>query len=74
MAIIGKIRKHSALAVIIVGVAIAAFVIGDFGKKRSQGTVDIGSVDGEEISYLDFNTRVEENLEIQRENLGEEKL
>jgi len=37
MAIIGSIRKHSGLAVILVGVAIAAFVIGDFGKKRMKG-------------------------------------
>ncbi|MFH1159433.1 MAG: peptidylprolyl isomerase [bacterium] len=74
MAIIGKIRKHSALAVIIVGVAIAAFVIGDFGKKRQKGTTDIGSVDGEEISYLDFNNRVEENLEIQKKNMDEDKV
>jgi len=46
MAIIGKIRKHSGLAVIIVGVAIAAFVIGDFGKKRTKGVNEIGEVNG----------------------------
>jgi len=67
MAIIGKIRKHSGLAVIIVGVAIAAFVIGDFGKKRMKGTNDIGTVNGENIPYMEFNAKVEKNLEMQKD-------
>jgi peptidyl-prolyl cis-trans isomerase D len=73
MAIIGKIRKQSGLAVIIVGVAIAAFVIGDFGKKRYKGTTDIGVVNSESIPYIDFNAEVEKNTEIQKENSGSEK-
>ena len=68
MAIIGRIRKHSGLAVIIVGVAIAAFVIGDFGKKRARGTNDIGSVNGEPIPYNDFNTKVDQTLTLQKES------
>lgn len=74
MAIIGKIRKHSGLVVIIVGVAIAAFVIGDFSRKRSRGTTDIGSVNGENISYGEFNQKVEKNLELQKENTGNDKI
>ncbi|MBN1199757.1 MAG: SurA N-terminal domain-containing protein [Bacteroidales bacterium] len=74
MAIIGTIRKHSALAVIIVGVAIAAFVIGDFGKKQSRSTNNIGAVNGDDISYVDFNNKVEENLEYQRESSGSDKV
>jgi len=74
MAIIGKIRKHSALAVIIVGVAIAAFVIGDFGKKQTRSTNNIGVVNGDDISYVDFNNKVEENLEYQRESTGTDKI
>ncbi|MCX6280517.1 MAG: SurA N-terminal domain-containing protein [Bacteroidetes bacterium] len=74
MAIIGTIRKQSGLAVIIVGVAIAAFVIGDFGKKRAKGTTDIAVVNGEEIPYTDFSTKVEDVLEAQKENRGNEKI
>jgi peptidyl-prolyl cis-trans isomerase D len=74
MAIIGKIRKHSGLAVIIIGVAIAAFVIGDFGKKRAKGTNEIGSVNGETIPIVDFNNKVDETLEIQKENAKAEKI
>ncbi|MCX6304199.1 MAG: SurA N-terminal domain-containing protein [Bacteroidetes bacterium] len=74
MAIIGKIRQHSGLVVIIVGVAIAAFVIGDFSKKKSRGTNDIGTVNGESIPYAEFNSKVEKNLEIQKENSGTGKI
>jgi len=74
MAIIGKIRKHSGLAVIIIGVAIAAFVIGDFGKKSYKGTNEIGSVNGEAIPIMDFNNKVDGTLEIQKENSKAEKI
>jgi len=74
MAIIGKIRKHSGLVVIIVGVAIAAFVIGDFSKKSNRGSNDIGTVNGESIPYAEFNNKVEKNLEIQKENSGTDKI
>lgn len=74
MAIIGKIRKHSGLAVVIIGVAIAAFVIGDFGKKQSRGTNDIGVVNGENIPYAEFSTKVDEMLEAQKENTGTDKI
>jgi len=74
MAIIGRIRKHSGLVVIFVGVAIAAFVIGDFGKKRYKGTNDIGSVNGEVIPNMDFNAKVEEMIQMQKENSQNEKI
>jgi peptidyl-prolyl cis-trans isomerase D len=74
MAIIGTIRKQSGLAVIIVGVAIAAFVIGDFGKKRVRGTTDIAVVNGEEIPYVDFSAKVEEALTNQKESRGNDKI
>jgi peptidyl-prolyl cis-trans isomerase D len=74
MAIIGKIRKHSGLVVVIVGVAIAAFVIGDFSKKTNSNSNDIGTVNGESIPYAEFNTKVEKNLEIQKENSGNDKI
>ena len=74
MAIIGSIRKQSGLAVIIVGVAIAAFVIGDFGKKRARGTTDIAVVNGEEIPYVDFSAKVEEALTNQKETRGNDKV
>ncbi|MDP1622995.1 MAG: SurA N-terminal domain-containing protein [Bacteroidales bacterium] len=74
MAIIGKIRKHSGLVIVTVGVAIAAFVIGDFSKGTSGRTNDIGNVNGENIPYIEFNSKVEKNLEIQKENSGQDNM
>jgi peptidyl-prolyl cis-trans isomerase D len=62
MAVIQKIRNRSGLAVIIIGIAIAAFVIGDFGKQRASNVTDIGVVDGEAIPYVDFNGKVDETI------------
>lgn len=38
MAIIGEIRKHYWLLVVIIGVALLLFVLSDFSRKRSKQT------------------------------------
>ena len=60
MAIIGRIRQYSGLTVIFVGVALAAFVLGDLGKRnfRSKSDTTVGKIAGVEISYEDFNRAV----------------
>jgi peptidyl-prolyl cis-trans isomerase D len=76
MAIIGRIRKRSGLIVIIVGVALAAFVLGDFLKpgKRYKRSTDIGKVSGENIAYTEFAQKVEEQLESIKQRGQKEKL
>lgn len=81
MAIIGKIRKRSGLLVIIIGVALAAFVLGDFLKpgKRYRGTTNVGVVAGENIPYTEFAAKVDEQIEnlkqrAQKENLSSEEV
>ncbi len=74
MAIIGSIRKHSGLVVTIVGVAIAAFVIGDLGKGSPRKDYIVGVVDGEEITYREFEEKVEENSELSKMNSGKTSL
>jgi peptidyl-prolyl cis-trans isomerase D len=74
MAVIGTIRKQSGLLVIIVGVALAAFVLGDFlspGGGRQQ-SFNIAEVLGEEISYTYFDEKFEQNLENQKRNQNKE--
>jgi peptidyl-prolyl cis-trans isomerase D len=64
MAIIGKIRKRSGLLIILIGVAIAGFVLQDaFKGTRGFRNIDFAEVDGEKISYRDFDKKVEEQLE-----------
>jgi len=77
MAIIGTLRKHSALAVILVGVAIAAFIVSDLfsGKRgRGNGVPAVGTIAGEEITVTDYNRRVDVNLENQKANQNKESL
>jgi peptidyl-prolyl cis-trans isomerase D len=73
MAIIGKIRSYSKLVVIIVGVALAAFVLGDFIKKGpKRGQVDFAKVAGEKINYQDFEARVEQYTDMMKKQAGKE--
>jgi len=77
MALIGTIRKHSALAVILIGVAITAFIVSDLftGKRGSRNSIpSLGTIAGEEITVKDYNKRVEDNIEIQRSNQNKENL
>lgn len=59
MGAIGTIRKHSGLAVAIVGIAIVAFIIGDLTKNRS-GDPDMGKINGTTITYQHFNNKLNE--------------
>ncbi len=63
MAAIGNIRKHSTFLVIVIGVALAAFVLGDFAKGGGGSrNVNVGEVEGEEITIMDFNFEAERNI------------
>jgi len=76
MAIIGKIRKRSGLIVIIIGIALAAFVLGDFLKPGSSGRQVnyIGEVAGENIPYADFAQKVDEQIENTKQRDKKDKL
>lgn len=74
MAVIGSIRKRSGLLIIIIGVALAAFVLGDFVKSNPKRSVNIGSVDGEEITIMDFNREVDKNIENAKQQQQKERL
>ncbi len=75
MALIGNIRKRSGLLVVIIGVALAAFVLGDFFKPGNSRQINyIGEIDGEEILALEFNERVEQNINAIKQNQGKEQL
>ena len=61
MGIIGSIRKHSGIAVTVVGVAIVAFIIGDLRKNNRQE--QFGKIDGDEVTYNYYNSRVSQREE-----------
>jgi peptidyl-prolyl cis-trans isomerase D len=63
MAVIGRIRKHSGLLVILIGIALAGFVLQDLFRKGGMGKNKaqiFAKIDGEKINKLDFDQKVEE--------------
>jgi len=74
MAIIGRIRKHYWLLVLVIGIALLLFVVSDFSRRSAKHTNTIGVVAGEKISVTDFNKKVEENTEIQKINSKKDNL
>jgi len=74
MAVIGTIRKQSGLLIVIIRVALAAFVLGDFLKPSGGGrrTVNIAEVLGEEVNYSYFDAKYEKNLNLQKQNQKKE--
>jgi peptidyl-prolyl cis-trans isomerase D len=74
MAVIGKIRKNSGLLVIVIGVALAAFVLGDFSKTQSKTTDSIGEINGEKVSYREFINKLEQNIEYEKQRVGKQNL
>ncbi len=76
MAVIGSIRKHSTFLVIVIGVALAAFILGDFTKKQRMNSHSVvaGKVAGEKITIIDFNNKVDQNIENTKQQKKIDKL
>ncbi|MBC8319857.1 MAG: peptidylprolyl isomerase [Bacteroidetes bacterium] len=75
MAAIGNIRKHSTFLVIVIGVALAAFVLGDFARGGGGSrNVNVGEVEGEEITIMDFNSEAEKNIDATMQQQQKDRL
>lgn len=63
MATLQNIRKRGPLLAIVVGLALAAFILGDFFSSGTSGLSDdqyeVGVVNGKSIDYRDYRQRIE---------------
>ena len=61
MAIIGKIREKSWLMLVLVGLALLAFIFTDYSKMtgNSESVYGFGTVNGEKVDINEFNRDVE---------------
>ena len=72
MAAIGKIRQHYGILVVIIGLALLAFVLGDLFKSTNRRRqTDVAVVEGEKISYQDYANRVDQNMQNQKRMYGQ---
>jgi len=78
MAAIGKIREKSGLLIVIIGVALAAFVLGDLvknlGKGKQLDQSKIAIINDEKVSTQEFNFKVSEQAQLTKEQLKKNDL
>ena len=74
MAVIGKIRERGGLLVGITLVSLALFILGDWLAGRGSGRRDqvLGTVNGEEIGIMEFERRVNDEVESYRNDFGQQ--
>ena len=67
MAVIGSIRKRSGLLIVMIGVALLLFLLGDLFSGGSslftQQDIVIGNIAGKDINQRDYELRVQETLD-----------
>ncbi len=79
MATLQKIRNRAGIAIaIFIGLALAAFILGDLFKSTSSITrgkqMELAQVDGKTITYPEFQAKVSELEEIYKMNSGKTSL
>ena len=68
MAVISSIRKRAGLIVTIIGIALFAFVLGDFkGQLFSSQEQNAGEISGNKISLMAFDNEVQRIANVQKE-------
>ena len=75
MGIMSFLRNRAGVILIVaIGLAIVSFLVSDavqFGGPLMGAGNEVGSVDGETISYEEFNTRVEQNTNNLKQQTGQ---
>ena len=74
MATLGSIRKHGVLLIVIVGIAMFAFIIGDFLSSSTtffnRNRENVGVVEGQKIHYTDYEAAKEQLTEVYKIETG----
>ena len=78
MAILGKIRSRGVLLMVVVGLALLAFIVGDaltqgssyFNKSRET----VAEIAGEQINIKDFSSSIDQMVEVYKIETGQNEL
>ncbi len=73
MAVIQKIRNYSGLLIAVIGIGLAAFVLGDLLGPGPTGPrrFDVGEVEGTTITYQQFEQRAQQQIDNWQQQTGE---
>lgn len=76
MAVIGKIRSYSGLLIAVIGIALAAFVLGDFMGYGPTGarSMEVATVENHKIMYQEFENQVATQTENWKQQTGNQSL
>jgi len=78
MATLEKIRSKGVLLVVVVGLALLAFIVGDFLKEGStyfnKSKEIVAIIDGEEINIKEFSAEIEQLTEVYKIETGRTEL
>jgi len=78
MATLENIRKRGPLVALIIGLALFAFILGDLFRSGSSlfggDRFKIGEIDGQTISFQDYEQQVNETIETYKRNYGVQSL
>ena len=78
MATLEKIRNKAGLLILVVGLALLAFILGDFLNSGStfwrQSQEIVINVNGEKIGYFDYQKRIDEMVEVYKMQSGNQNL
>lgn len=66
MATLGKIRKHGWLLLVVIGVALLAFIVGDGIKaiRPTQNQRFVGEINGEKVSIQEYQEALDEYMDV----------
>lgn len=74
MATLGNIRKHGVALIVIVGLAMLAFIVGDFLSSSNtyfnRRKEYVGEIEGQKIHYLDYEAAKEQLQEVYKIETG----
>ncbi len=78
MAALQNIRKHSVVLLIVIGVALFAFIIGDFLTSGStlfqQSQENIASINGKKLNFREYERRIQEMEDVYKMQTGQSSL
>ncbi len=76
MSTLQKIRNRGPLLIVVIGLALFAFIAGDAWKviTPNQGVVNVGTINGEKISALDYQKEVEKYADVVKFSIGTNSL